>query len=159
MIQYDFGTEIQESNGSEFVRKGHLDKPPPVLLTALRNLQANDMTEPLKFQRHYEEMLENYPTMSRQYLRPDNDELYSSYYIHQGDKADCSQCPKEQLIARNSRTVSIVHYGLIGSANRVLRNAVERDRLHEEEGIICFEMEAAGLMNEFPCVVIRGICG
>ena len=25
-------------------------------------------------------------------------------------------------------------------------------------GVICFEKEAAGLMNHFPCVVIRGIC-
>jgi hypothetical protein len=25
-------------------------------------------------------------------------------------------------------------------------------------GILCVEMEAAGLMDEFPCLVIRGIC-
>jgi len=25
-------------------------------------------------------------------------------------------------------------------------------------GVLCFEMEAAGLMNSFPCLVIRGIC-
>jgi nucleoside phosphorylase len=25
-------------------------------------------------------------------------------------------------------------------------------------GMLCFEMEAAGLMNSFPCLVIRGIC-
>ena len=24
-------------------------------------------------------------------------------------------------------------------------------------GVLCFEMEAAGLMNDFPCLVIRGI--
>jgi hypothetical protein len=27
-----------------------------------------------------------------------------------------------------------------------------------DKGILCFEMEAAGLMNHFPCLVIRGIC-
>ena len=26
-----------------------------------------------------------------------------------------------------------------------------------EKGVFCFEMEAAGLMNCFPCLVIRGI--
>ena len=26
------------------------------------------------------------------------------------------------------------------------------------EGCICFEMEAAGLMNHFPCLVVREIC-
>lgn len=25
-------------------------------------------------------------------------------------------------------------------------------------GVLCFEMEAAGLVNSFPCLVIRGIC-
>jgi hypothetical protein len=25
-------------------------------------------------------------------------------------------------------------------------------------GILCFEMEAAGLMNNFQCLIIRGIC-
>jgi hypothetical protein len=37
-------------------------------------------------------------------------------------------------------------------------NAVTRDKLAKELGVLCFEMEAAGLMNTFPCVVIRGIC-
>ncbi|RKK93250.1 hypothetical protein BFJ68_g15618 [Fusarium oxysporum] len=33
-----------------------------------------------------------------------------------------------------------------------------RDKLAAEKGVLCFEMEAAGLMNHFPCLVIRGIC-
>ena len=28
----------------------------------------------------------------------------------------------------------------------------------EKHGMLCFEMEAAGLMNQLPCLVIRGIC-
>lgn len=33
-----------------------------------------------------------------------------------------------------------------------------RDTLVKEKDVLCFEMEAAGLMNHFPCLVIRGIC-
>ena len=33
-----------------------------------------------------------------------------------------------------------------------------RDRFAKEMDVLCFEMEAAGLMNHFPCLVIRGIC-
>ena len=33
-----------------------------------------------------------------------------------------------------------------------------RDVLRQELDILCFEMEAAGLMDNFPCLVIRGIC-
>jgi nucleoside phosphorylase len=40
----------------------------------------------------------------------------------------------------------------------VITHGVTRDRLRKELGVICFEMEAAGLMDNFPCLVIRGIC-
>ncbi|KAE8153266.1 purine and uridine phosphorylase [Aspergillus avenaceus] len=53
-----------------------------------------------------------------------------------------------------------VHYGLIASGNRVVKDAKSRDALDEMFGgqLLCVEMEAAGLMNVFPCLVIRGIC-
>src|SRR6185312_8124645 len=51
-----------------------------------------------------------------------------------------------------------VHYGLIASANQLMKDAQVRDKLATEKDVLCFEMEAAGLMNHFPCLVIRGIC-
>jgi nucleoside phosphorylase len=39
-----------------------------------------------------------------------------------------------------------------------MKNALERDALVERDSVICFDMEAAGLMDNFPCLVIRGIC-
>jgi nucleoside phosphorylase len=39
-----------------------------------------------------------------------------------------------------------------------MKDAYIRDKLAEEEDVPCFEMETAGLINHFPCVVIRGIC-
>lgn len=53
---------------------------------------------------------------------------------------------------------SVVHYGLIASSDRFMKDAEVRDALSQNEGILCFEMEAAGLMDHFPCIVIRGIC-
>lgn len=53
----------------------------------------------------------------------------------------------------------IVHYGLIASGNRVIKDAAFRDQICESFGdVLCVEMEAAGLMDSFPCIVIRGIC-
>ena len=52
----------------------------------------------------------------------------------------------------------VVHYGLIASGNAVMRSAQRRDELQSALDVICFEMEAAGLMDDFPCIVIRGIC-
>ena len=40
-----------------------------------------------------------------------------------------------------------------------MKNAVERNQLGADlGGILCFDMEAAGLMDHFPCLVIRGMC-
>ena len=39
-----------------------------------------------------------------------------------------------------------------------MKDAHARNALAEAENILCFEMEATGLMDSFPCVGIRGIC-
>jgi hypothetical protein len=41
-----------------------------------------------------------------------------------------------------------------------MKNAEERDKYawDLELNILYFEIEAAGLINNFPCLVIRGIC-
>lgn len=59
---------------------------------------------------------------------------------------------------RNDSKVPLIHYGLIGSADQLMKNAMDRDCLAKRFNIICFEMEAAGLMNTFPCLAVRGIC-
>ena len=39
-----------------------------------------------------------------------------------------------------------------------MKDAKMRDRIsHHAGGILCFEMEVGGLVNDFHCVVIRGI--
>ncbi|CEJ62927.1 hypothetical protein PMG11_11412 [Penicillium brasilianum] len=60
--------------------------------------------------------------------------------------------------ARTQREVR-VHHGLIASGNKVVKDARSRDSLDKAFGghLLCVEMEAAGLMNDFPCIVIRGI--
>ncbi|KAK4082901.1 uncharacterized protein Triagg1_1791 [Trichoderma aggressivum f. europaeum] len=39
-----------------------------------------------------------------------------------------------------------------------MEDAQIRDMLGEKLDVLCFEMEAAGFMNSFPSIVIRGIC-
>jgi nucleoside phosphorylase len=51
-----------------------------------------------------------------------------------------------------------IHYGNIASGNKVMKDGTTRDKIAKDEGVICFEMEAAGLTDHFPCLVIRGIC-
>ncbi|CAG9987312.1 unnamed protein product [Clonostachys byssicola] len=52
----------------------------------------------------------------------------------------------------------VVHYGIIASGNKVIKNAKFRDEWGQKYGVLCFEMEAAGVMNILPTLVIRGVC-
>jgi nucleoside phosphorylase len=51
----------------------------------------------------------------------------------------------------------VVHRGTIASGERVIKDGELRDDLAKQHGILSFEMEAAGALADFPCVVIRGI--
>jgi nucleoside phosphorylase len=60
--------------------------------------------------------------------------------------------------AKNRLTTS--RNGIIASSNTLVKDASFRDSICKDTGeeCICIEMEAAGLMNGFPCLIIRGIC-
>jgi nucleoside phosphorylase len=40
----------------------------------------------------------------------------------------------------------------------VIKDAIFHDKLVAEEDVLCFDMEVVGLMNQFPCLVICGVC-
>lgn len=88
------------------------------------------------------------------------DRLYQADYYHIGDSRTCEHCDHTKTVLRAPRhhPYPVVHYGLIASGNSVIKDSGLRDFLSRELGIYCVEMEAAGLMDSYPCVVIRGIC-
>ncbi|GFF66045.1 conserved hypothetical protein [Aspergillus lentulus] len=80
--------------------------------------------------------------------------------IYRGAEQVASTAHVEVVRTRSRPGHTRVHYGLIASGNHVVKDAELRDSLDESLGgnVLCIEMEAAGLMNDFPCVVIQGIC-
>jgi nucleoside phosphorylase len=157
VVQYDFGRTIEEGR---FVHTGSLNAPPSVLLTAVNTLQARHNLRGNRLV-HYLSVMDT-PRLKRKYTYQgeDNDKLFEAAYDHVGTGSTCEQCDISKLVKRHARDDAnpIVHYGTIASGNQVMRHGTIRDRLRREFDILCFEMEAAGLMNNFPCVVIRGIC-
>ncbi|KAF5966967.1 ankyrin protein 3 [Fusarium bulbicola] len=69
-------------------------------------------------------------------------------------------CDLSKLETRKQRlsTEPVIYYGGIGSANTVMKDSLIRDNIARELDVLCFEMEAAGLMDIMPCLPIRGIC-
>ncbi|KAK3489478.1 uncharacterized protein B0T23DRAFT_398002 [Neurospora hispaniola] len=47
--------------------------------------------------------------------------------------------------------------GEIGSGDGVIRSGEHRDQIAKEAGVIAFEMEGAGVWDELPCIVIKGV--
>ncbi|PNP43676.1 hypothetical protein TGAMA5MH_04648 [Trichoderma gamsii] len=162
LFQYDFGKNIQ---GQPYQTTGVLNRPPTALLTALAGLQSRYERNGHKLEEAVHGILENNKRLQRQYKRPmsSTDRLYRSEVVHPDSKQSCAAvCDPSDLIQREERAEDednpTIHYGLIASANQLMKNALLRDSLAAEKDVLCFEMEAAGLMNHFPCLVIRGIC-
>jgi nucleoside phosphorylase len=164
VIPYAFGKTIQNR---EFERAGSLNSPPKVLLGAVGKLAALHEINGHQIRSTVDDMIQRNPRLQRRYQKPppQTDVLYKSSFTHPNDNEGCMElCIKQrdQIVQRPVRDPNeddpVVHYGLIASADQLMKDADARDCLAEKEGVLCFEMEAAGLMDRFPCVVIRGIC-
>ncbi|KAL2839085.1 nucleoside phosphorylase domain-containing protein [Aspergillus pseudoustus] len=159
VIQYDYGKTMADGS---FHRTGSLNNPPESLLTAISDLQAKHLVGDNNIARHLENAAKARPSMraSLTYPGTSDDVLFEPSYVHETDQPSCASCDKSKVITRAPRnsTMPSIHYGVIASANQVMKDALTRDRFATDLGILCFEMEAAGLMNHFPCLVIRGVC-
>lgn len=156
VIQYDYGKTV--GNG-HFYHTGSLNKPPPILLKTIAQMESDYMLGKISLCNIMASSLHK-EEVQTQFLRPSKDQLFQSAYNHVGNKPDCSACDMSELVDRPERTTEEpqVHYGLIASGNQVMKDARTRDSIAQGRNILCFEMEAAGLMDEIPSLVIRGIC-
>ncbi|KAB2569710.1 hypothetical protein DBV05_g11617 [Lasiodiplodia theobromae] len=167
VFQYRFGKAIQDR---EFETTGQLDRAPKVVRTAIQSLKTTHKIHGHLFNKTIEGILQKGRRQVREeFSRPTaKDRLYKPDYVHRAEpkaKARCVDICGEDpanLVERHNRSEDddnpAIHYGLIASADVLMKDAKVRDCLSEKHGILCFEMEAAGLMNNFPCLVIRGIC-
>ncbi|KAK6526092.1 hypothetical protein TWF281_011130 [Arthrobotrys megalospora] len=158
VVQYDFGKAVQDG---QLIMVGSLDKPPKTLLTAMSSLEAEHLRRGNNISSHIKKMLYKHPHMQQHFNHQgvENDLLYAADYIH-ANGSQCGQCDPSRLIDRQPRKTlnPAIFYGTIGSGNQVIKDGLTRDKLAGQRDILCFEMEAAGLMDNFPCLVIRGVC-
>ena len=148
IVQYDFGTSVQEGR---FVCTNTLSVLPNVVLTAVSRIRSQHDLKDHNLAHHLSEMVRDYPKLapSYQYQGFTNDHLFKADYIHINDKESCEDCCSildENIVPRDRRADNspVIHYGTIGSANRVVRDSTLRDAWAKEQNIICYEMEAAG---------------
>jgi nucleoside phosphorylase len=154
IMQYDMGKVVQ---GGRF-QETALAKTPSRLLNSVVSALRSKHVAHRDPDRITSLLLSRLPNLSR----PDSpDRLFLSSYEHRPLGAPtCDDCDLKELQPRASRvsTEPKIHYGVIASANRVMRNGKERDEIAQRHSALCFEMEAAGMMDNVQCLPIRGIC-
>ncbi|KAE8357567.1 hypothetical protein BDV27DRAFT_164399 [Aspergillus caelatus] len=157
VIQYDYGKTLRDGR---FQHTGLLNKPSPVLLKAVSQLESDYITGKRLVSKILIDIKHKYKEMRESFSRPKDDWLFRPIYNHKDGEHNCSACDQTQLVNRSVRTTDdpYFHYGLIASGDQVIKDAKTRDSIAHDLDILCFEMEAAGVMDELPSLVIRGIC-
>ncbi|KAL2802868.1 nucleoside phosphorylase domain-containing protein [Aspergillus granulosus] len=168
-VQYDRG----KAEAWEFVRTGYLTPPPLALLNAARTLSVKRtlcQTDPIK--RHLKK-IDTTRRQLRQYQYPGigQDILHSASCIPDKAMQGCECTRSHGLTIQDTQSLHdildrdqskeeafiTIHRGTIASGEMVIKNGLLRDYLAKQHDVYCFETEAAGALNDFPCLVIRGI--
>ncbi|PNS19673.1 hypothetical protein CAC42_7517 [Sphaceloma murrayae] len=182
VVQWDMG---KAEDGGNFRRTGTLNSPPSLLLAAVGKLESRYSIFGSKIPETLQGVATRLPSLAEQFTKPPTPELpslpessapesYSMWwafliyltnvvrfllgYSLLASKTVSSQATR--ISSAKPTKHPQVHHGLVASGNQVIKDAVFRDKLNSTLGgqVLCVEMEAAGLMNDFPCLVIRGIC-
>ncbi|KAI8312833.1 Heterokaryon incompatibility protein 6, OR allele [Colletotrichum sp. SAR11_59] len=176
VVQWDFG----KTTDGKFEKTGSLNNPPTLLLTALAKMESDHELDGSKIQENLDIMFKKRPNLKDKYGRSEKleDVLFSASYNHVNHPSNhnltqssggvqgspqggigCLYCDHSKATKREVGEPA-VHYGLIASGSQVIKDAAYRDEINKnlDGNTLCIEMEAAGLMDDFPCLVIRGIC-
>ncbi|KAH7475600.1 hypothetical protein FOMA001_g11467 [Fusarium oxysporum f. sp. matthiolae] len=133
--------------------ESYTTNPPQFLLTAVGVLEADYEGQGHELNERIEKALSKRPRLRKRYARPlaATDRLFESSHTNRESPAPAActdNCGEENLITREARgdddDDSMIHYGLIASSGKLMKDATIRDKLARKEGVLCFEMEAAG---------------
>jgi len=157
VVQYG----LRNDTTTGFERKGLLEPPPKSWRDAIVEMQSDHRVKANRISEFLSEMIHRYPQLGGyRSPAPEKDILFLPDNTHVPKQMTCDKCDKSRVVERSTRPSDEpqIFYGLIASVDRVMNNAMTRDRISKVEGgILCFEMEVAGLKNDFQCIVIRGI--
>ncbi|RBA13522.1 hypothetical protein FPRO05_02315 [Fusarium proliferatum] len=153
VMQYDMGKTHKEG----FQRTAAPKIPDSSIRTVISNLRSRHELSESRIPLILREKMGSYAAYSRP---SEPDRLFQKSYPHPPSFSSCDECDSSRLEMRKIRssTDPVIYYGGIGSANTVMKDSTVRDEIARELDVLCFEMEAAGLMDIMPCLPIRGIC-
>ncbi|KAF7125986.1 hypothetical protein CNMCM5793_002345 [Aspergillus hiratsukae] len=156
ILQYDMGKQ----EPGRYRIESHLNSPGALLTSAASRLGSDHKFKQGNMQRYIKDAISKFQDLEITHFGfpgREHDLLFAPGYHHANGAENCGNCDTAQLVNRTPRENPVVHYGLIASADTLMRDGELRDTMRRSRGVLCFEMEAAGLMDCFPCLAIRGI--
>ncbi|EXJ67845.1 uncharacterized protein A1O5_09191 [Cladophialophora psammophila CBS 110553] len=164
---YEFGAWVEKGKLSV---SGHLLHPSSTLLTAVNNLRSRHMlkegTRIPEFLHDLRANIGDHELLDFHDPGEEHDLLFDDDYSHTYRAVSCEVlCDIERSRQRKDRgskaarkeDTPLIHYGTIGSANTLVISSEKRNSLYQDYGMICFEMESAGVLSHYQGLVIRGI--
>ncbi|KAN0070010.1 hypothetical protein V8E54_011591 [Elaphomyces granulatus] len=187
LIQYDLGRQFPNNTFvRKDTPRDNLPRPGPNLRAALAKLQTeqgrcwleNKTSENLGILQQRLSNVAKYPGTTE-------DRLFKSTYRHKhhnllecvicaddGSESVCNKaiemscqqlkCNERELVVRARPIQSsnpVIHFGLVASGDTVMKSGKDRDDIAARDGVIAFEMEGAGVWENFPgSLVIKGVC-
>ncbi|KAH8692058.1 WD40-repeat-containing domain protein [Talaromyces proteolyticus] len=186
VVEYDFGRQHPGGFDRKTGVKDTLGRPNQEIRSLLAGLQAKRSRRELqaKMLHHLQEIQGS----QLDWGRPNSvdDILFEASYQHKhygsishprclclDDTSDnaceaaletiCTRlgCDEDRICRRRHRTEHYnprVHIGKFASADTVMRSGIHRDNIIGREEVIGFEMEGAGVWDNIPCIIIKGVC-
>ncbi|KAL6232292.1 hypothetical protein BDW75DRAFT_232903 [Aspergillus navahoensis] len=186
VIEYDFGRQFPGGFQRKTGVKDTLGRPDREIRTLLNGLRAVNARSDLQDQaQQYLHILQQ---KGAKWHHPGvADILFRASYLHkhyshtspagcscfgsdspnqiceQALEKDCDdlKCDKGQQIRCREALEAIptsIYIGPVASADTVMKSGQHRDEIARNEKVIGFEMEGAGVWDNIPCIIIKGVC-
>jgi nucleoside phosphorylase len=186
VIEYDFGRQYPGGFQRKTGIKTTLGRPGREIRALLNGLRAENACREL--QNQAQQYLHTLQQLGTKWCHPGvNDILFKARYLHkhysnafpagcscfgsdspdqiceEALERDCNDlgCDKYQQIRCRENSEAIpasIHIGPVASADTVMKSGQHRDEFVKRERVIGFEMEGAGVWDNIPCIIIKGVC-
>ena len=155
VVQYDLSRDLGNGRSEQI---GALEKPHRKLRNVLTKVMGNLRTGT----RNLQSFLAMMALKDLEFARPNSlDILFEANFLHNETESSCESHDSSGRVNRGTRTEDhgpVIHLGTILSGDSLMRDSKKRDSLSSKHhNALCFEMEAAGVVDQTKCLVIRGI--
>ncbi|KAL5359328.1 hypothetical protein BJX96DRAFT_183673 [Aspergillus floccosus] len=186
VIEYDFNRQYPSGFQRKSGVKDTLGRPNRKIRTLLNGLRTSKAC--YEFQTQLQHHLKTLQQTGSKWCHPQaNDILFNATHLHKhygysptlhclcsesdftGEictvalQANCDdlECDQSQVVRRRKSLDAVktsIHIGTIASVDMVVKSSQHRDELVRKDQVIGFEIEGAGIWDNIPHIIVKGVC-